>query len=106
MSRPIHANAPKRFQAGHVDAVEFFGGVPSRISYDNSRIAVSKVIGRERELTREFLRLESHFLFAHHFCRVARRNEKGHVESLVSCRRRNFLVPVPSLGPSLNSTPI
>jgi len=84
------------FQAGHVAAFAFFGGVPTRTSYDNSRIAVKKVTGRERELTREFLRLESHFLFAHHFCRVARGNEKGHVESLVGFGRRNFLVPVPS----------
>jgi transposase len=84
------------FQAGHVAAFDFFGGVPTRISYDNSRIAVTKVMGRERELTREFLRLQSHFLFAHHFCRVARGNEKGHVESLVGFGRRNFLVPVPS----------
>jgi len=33
------------FQEGHRRAFEFFGGVPKRISYDNSRIAVSKVIG-------------------------------------------------------------
>jgi len=84
------------FQAGHVAAFDFFGGVPTRTSYDNSRIAVAKVVGRDRELTREFLRLESHFLFTHHFCRVARGNEKGHVESLVGFGRRNFLVPVPS----------
>ena len=84
------------FQAGHVAAFDFFGGVPTRTSYDNSRIAVTKVMGRERELTREFLRLESHYLFAHHFCRVARGNEKGHVESLVGFGRRNFLVPVPA----------
>jgi len=70
--------------------------VPTRISYDNSRIAVTKVVGRDRDLTREFLRLESHFLFAHRFCRVARGNEKGHVESLVGFGRRNFLFPVPS----------
>jgi len=79
-----------------VAAFDFFGGVPTRTSYDNSRIAVAKVVGRDRELTREFLRLESHFLFTHHFCRVARGNEKGHVESLVGFGRRNFLVPVPS----------
>jgi hypothetical protein len=54
------------------------------------------VIGRDRELTREFLRLESHFLFTHRFCRVGRGNEKGHVESLVGYGRRNFMVPVPS----------
>jgi transposase len=43
------------FQAGHVAAFEFFGGVPVRTSYDNTSIAVKKVVGRERELTTEFL---------------------------------------------------
>ena len=81
------------FQAGHVAAFKFFGGVPTRISYDNTTIAVRKVIGRERDLTREFLRLESHHLFTHHFCRVGRGNEKGVVENLVGYGRRNFLVP-------------
>ena len=84
------------FQAAHVAAFSFFGAVPARTSYDNTTIAVRKVIGRERALTREFLRLESHFLFTHHFCRVGRGNEKGHVESLVGYGRRNFMVPVPS----------
>lgn len=84
------------FQAGHLCGFEFFGGVPTRISYDNTTIAVKKVVGRERELTSEFLRLESHHLFAHHFCRVGRGNEKGHVEAHVGYSRRNLLVPVPS----------
>jgi len=84
------------FQAAHVAAFSFFGAVPTRTAYDNTTIAVRKVIGRERELTREFLRLESHFLFTHRFCRVGRGNEKGHVESLVGYGRRNFMVPVPS----------
>jgi len=86
------------FQAAHVAAFSFFGGVPTRTAYDNTTIAVRKVIGRDRELTREFLRLESHFLFAHRFCRVARGNEKGHVEGLVGYGRRNFMVPVPSFA--------
>ncbi len=44
------------FMEGHRLAFEFFGGVPKRISYDNSKIAVAKIIGkRERDLTREFL---------------------------------------------------
>ena len=34
------------FQAAHVAGFEFFGGVPLRISYDNTTIAVSKVIGQ------------------------------------------------------------
>lgn len=86
------------FQAAHVSAFSFFGGVPTRTSYDNTTIAVSKIMGRERELTREFLRLESHFLFTHHFCNVARGNEKGVVEGGVGYSRRNFMVPVPSAG--------
>jgi transposase len=84
------------FQEGHVRAFDYFGGVPTRISYDNSKIAVAKIVGgRGRTPTREFLRLSSHFLFAHHFCRVRRANEKGHVECMVGFARRNFMVPVP-----------
>jgi len=87
------------FQQGHIAAFEFFGAVPTKTAYDNTSIAVSKVMGgAERELTREFLRLESHFLFTHRFCRVGRGNEKGVVEGLVGYGRRNFLVPVPAFG--------
>ncbi|TWT43122.1 DDE-type integrase/transposase/recombinase [Botrimarina hoheduenensis] len=53
------------FQEGHKRAFEFFGGVPKRISYDNSRVAIAKITSaRDRQLTREFLRLQSHYLFA------------------------------------------
>jgi transposase len=84
------------FLEGHRVAFEFFGGVPQRISYDNSAIAVIEVLkGRERKLTREFLRLQSHYLFQEHFCLVRRANEKGHVERLLGFARRSFLVPVP-----------
>ncbi|QDU59610.1 Integrase core domain protein [Planctomycetes bacterium Pan216] len=86
------------FHEGHARAFSFFGGVPKRISYDNSAIAVTKVFpGRERMLTKEFLRLRSHYLFQEHFCLVRRANEKGHVERLLGFARRNFLVPVPDV---------
>jgi transposase len=84
------------FHDGHAGAFAFFGGVPARITYDNSRIAVAKLTGpHERRLTREFLRLQAHFGFAAHFCRLRRAHEKGHVENGVGYLRRNFLVPVP-----------
>jgi transposase len=84
------------FLEGHVRAFAFFGGVPRRISDDNSKIAVAKITGgRDRKLTTAFLRLQSHHLFEHHFCLVRRPNEKGHVETLLGYARRNFLVPVP-----------
>jgi transposase len=84
------------FQAAHIAAFSFFGAVPTKCDYDNTTIAVAKIVGTERVLTREFLRLESHFLFDHRFCRVGRGNEKGHVETHVGFARRNLLVPIPS----------
>ena len=87
------------FQEGHKRAFEFFGGVPARISYDNSKIAVISIgRGRNRKLTDGFLRLQSHYHFTEHFCRVRRPNEKGHVENLVGFSRRNFMVPVPKVN--------
>ena len=84
------------FQEGHVRAFEFFGGVPTRISYDNSKIAVSTIEKqRGKDWTSGFARLVSHHLYEPHFCLVRRANEKGVVEGSVGFARRNFLVPVP-----------
>jgi transposase len=97
----VHAfpkECTETFMEGHRRAFEEFGGVPRRISFDNSAIAVIEVLnGRERKLTREFLRLQSHYLFTEHFCLVRRANEKGHVERLLGTARRRFLVPVPDV---------
>jgi transposase len=66
------------FLEGHQRAFAHFGGVPQRISYDNTKVAVAKIVGsREREQTAEFQRLAGHFLFEPHFCLVRRPNEKG-----------------------------
>jgi transposase len=84
------------FWEGHVRAFEFFGGVPTRITYDNSKVMVSKILGvHKRKLTDGFLQLKSHYLFDHHFCTVRRANEKGIVEGCVKFARLNFFVPVP-----------
>jgi transposase len=102
--RAFPRECTEAFLEGHVRAFAFFGGVPRRISYDNSKIAVAKVTGgRGRIVTKEFQRLKSHHLFEAHFCRVRRPNEKGHVETLVGYARRNFLVPVPVVSGGLES---
>lgn len=76
------------FWEGHVRAFRFFGAVPVRISYDNSRVAVARMLGgRERRLTEGFLQLHSHYLFREHFCLAARGNEKGVVEGMVRYRK-------------------
>src|SRR5947208_8780377 len=95
--RAFPKECTEAFQDGHVRAFAYFAGVPTRISYDNSKIAVAAVVGaRGRTPTREFLRLASHYLFAYRFCRVRRPNEKGHVEAMVKFARSNFMVPVPA----------
>jgi len=87
------------FWEGHVRAFDFFGGVPGRISFDNSKIAVRAITGaHSRKLTDGFLQLASHYLFDSHFCTVRRGNEKGLVEGTGGYARRNFLVPVPQMA--------
>jgi transposase len=86
------------FWEGHVRGFAFFGGVPRRITYDNSRVMVAKIIGpRQRRLAHGFLQLKSHYLFDHLFCLVQRPNEKGVVEGTVKYARLNFFVPVPQV---------
>jgi transposase len=82
----------------HRRAFEFFQGVAWRITYDNEKVSVLKILSAHgRKLTDGFLQLQSHYLFEAHFCRVNRPNEKGAVESDVRYGRQNFLVPVPQV---------
>ena len=84
------------FLEAHVAAFKFFGFIPIRIIYDNTRVAVAQILGaNERKLTVAFERIVSHYLFEPHFCRVRRPNEKGIVEGSVKYSRLNFMVPVP-----------
>ena len=72
------------FLEGHKRAFDFFGGVPVRISYDNTKVAVGKITGnRDRQVTAEFQRLKSHFLFADHFCRTRRCPRAARTESVL-----------------------
>jgi transposase len=90
------AETTEAFLEGHVKAFAYFGGVPTRILYDNTKIAVAKILGgTERQRTRAFSELQSHYLFADKFGRPAKGNDKGKVEGLVGYARRNFMVPVP-----------
>ena len=75
----------------------FLGGVPQSILYDNTRLAVAKILGDgRRQRTRAFTELQSHYLFEDRFGRPGKGNDKGKVEDLVGYSRRNFLVPIPS----------
>ena len=91
------AETTESFCDGHVSAFAFLGGVPQSIVYDNTRLAVAKMLGDgRRQRTRVFSELQSHYLFDDRFGRPGKGNDKGKVEGLVGYVRRNFLVPVPS----------
>ncbi len=97
------------FCDGHNAALAFFGGVPQSILYDNTTIAVAKILGSsemrkttprrsadgKRTRTQTFSELQSHYLFNDRFGRPGKGNDKGKVEGTIGYSRRNFLVPAP-----------
>ena len=90
------AETTEAFCAGHTAAFDFFGGVPQSILYDNTKIAVARILGDgKRQRTRVFSELQSHYLFLDRFGRPGKGNDKGKVEGLVGLIRRNYLVPMP-----------
>ena len=86
------------FLDGHVSAFAFLGGVPRSILYDNTTLAVARILGDgERVRTRAFTHLQSHYLFRDRFGRPGKGNDKGKVEALVKTARRTFMVPIPKV---------
>ena len=91
------AETTEAFLDGHVSAFAFLGGVPQSILYDNTKLAVARILGNgQRQRTRAFTELQSHYLFEDRFGRPGKGNDQGKVEGMVGYVRRNFLVPVPS----------
>ena len=70
--------------------------MPRRIVYDNTTLAVARILGDgTRQLpTQVFSELQSHYLFDARFGRPGKGHDKGKVEGLVGYARRNFFVPV------------
>ena len=90
------AETTEAFLDGHNAAFSFFGGVPLTMLYDNTKLAVVRILGDgKRKRTRRFEELCSHYLFADRFGRPGKGNDKGNVEGLVGYARRNFFVPIP-----------
>ena len=86
------------FLDGHVSAFAFLGGVPRSILYDNTTLAVARILGDgTRRRTQAFTHLQSHHLFHDRFGRPGKGNDKGKVEVLVKTARRKFMVPIPKV---------
>ena len=71
------AETAEAFCDGHNAAFAFFGGVPLSMLYDNTRLAVARILGDgTRQRTRAFAELQSHYLFADRFGRPGKGNDK------------------------------
>ena len=69
----------------------FLGGVPQSILYDNTKLAVARILGDgRRQRTRAFTELQSHYRFEDRFGRPGKGNDKGKVEGMVGYVRPNF----------------
>ena len=71
------------FLDGHVSAFAFLGGVPRSILYDNTTLAVARILGDgTRRRTQAFTHLQSHYLFRDRF-------EEGAARATTRSRRRS-----------------
>ncbi len=87
------AETTEAFCEGHNAAFRYFGGVPRSIVYDNTKLAVARILGDgTRQRTRVFSELQSHYLFADRFGRPGKGNDKGKVEGLVGYDEREELI--------------
>lgn len=75
--------------------LEFFGGVPRRIIFDNAKVGVKEGFGKYAKTQDRYAELAAHYAFRTDFCNPSEGHEKGLVENLVEYARNNFLVPVP-----------
>ena len=66
------------FFEGHVQAFRFSGAVPKRITYDNLKTAVFRILtGHNRTEQVAFVTLRSHYLFESRYCTPGQGHEKG-----------------------------
>lgn len=83
------------FFEGHNQAFCFLGGIPRRLTYDNLKTAVYKIVsGRNRQEQESFKKFRSYYLFESNYCNPAQGHEKGGVENDVGYIQRNFMTPL------------
>ena len=85
----LNQTAPS-FLHSHVEAFEYFGGVPREILYDNLKSVVLERDGDHIRFHPTILELAGHYHFAPKPCAPYRANEKGRVERSIQYLRHSF----------------
>ncbi len=81
----------ENFIQAHINAFEFFGGVPRSINYDNLKTVVLSRVGKEIRFQPRFMDFAGCYLFDPVPCGVRMAHEKGKVESGIKYVRSAFL---------------
>ncbi len=79
------------FLCCHINALNFFGGVPENILYDNLKSVVISHMGNKVNYNGCFLDFASWYGFNPKACNLGAGNEKGKVERAIQYVKNNFL---------------
>lgn len=93
-----HRQNEESFLDAFVRTFNAIGGVPSKVIFDNGKVAVKDGFGKHAKAQSGYTALSAHYSFEALFCNPAEGHEKGLVEGLVGWARRNILVPVPKVN--------
>ena len=86
------AQTMEHFLDAHVNAFNFFGGVPAKCMVDNLKSAVARrVVGEAPVFNPRYQDFAAHCGFAITPCGVGQPQEKGRVENAVGYVKKNFL---------------
>jgi transposase len=83
------------FLEGIQSGLEFIGGSPRRIIFDNAKVGVKEGFGHYAVAQDRYAALAAHYAFKTVFCNPGEGHEKSLVEDLVGYARNNYMVPLP-----------
>jgi transposase len=83
--------AQEHWHQCHVNAFEYFGGIPRRIIVDNCKTAVIRWENNKAILNSEYAAFAAYHGFEIRACRIRRPTDKGRVENAVKYVKGNFL---------------
>jgi len=82
----------EQFLSCHRHALEFFGGIPTKVMIDNLKVGVLEhPLGGPVRFNPRYLDFAAHHGFVPVACQVKKANEKGRVENGVGYVKKNFL---------------
>ena len=84
-----HRQNLESFLDALIRAIQYYGGVPRMVIFDNVRVAVKSGFGTHAPAQDDYAQLAAHYGFEAVFGNPASGNEKGLAENLVGYIRRN-----------------